>query len=72
MPYTLEELQELTNADFESFKQFIKKKEYKMNTETEIALEKTLETAKKENIESNIQTEYNLLKAAIEKGLSGG
>lgn len=58
---------ELTNADFESFKQFIKKKEYKMNTETEIALEKTLETAKKENIESNIQTEYNLLKAAIEK-----
>jgi carboxyl-terminal processing protease len=58
---------ELTNADYENFKQFVKKKEYKMNTETEIALEKTLETAKKENIESNIQTEYNLLKAAIEK-----
>ncbi len=38
-----------------------------MNTETERALENTLEVAKKENIDKNIQAEYNLLKAAIEK-----
>jgi len=56
-----------TNSDFEEFKQFVKKQEYKMNTETERALESTLEVAKKENIDKNIQTEYNLLKAAIEK-----
>ncbi|WP_338376163.1 S41 family peptidase [uncultured Flavobacterium sp.] len=56
-----------TNSDYDGFKQFVKKQEYKMNTETERALESTLEVAKKENIDKNIQTEYNLLKAAIEK-----
>ena len=45
----------------------LKKNDYKMNTETEKALENTLEVAKKENIDGNIQSEYNLLKAAIEK-----
>lgn len=56
-----------SNSDFDGFKQFVKKNDYKMNTETEKALENTLEVAKKENIDGNIQTEYNLLKAAIEK-----
>lgn len=56
-----------TNSDFDSFKQFVKKNEYKMNTETEKALENTLEAAKKESIDGNIQNEYNLLKIAIEK-----
>ncbi|WP_339833833.1 S41 family peptidase [uncultured Flavobacterium sp.] len=56
-----------TNSDFDGFKQFVKKNQYKMNTETEKALENTLEIAKKENIDGNIQSEYNLLKAAIEK-----
>jgi carboxyl-terminal processing protease len=55
------------NSDFDEFKQFVKKNQYKMNTETEKALENTLEVAKKENIDGNIQAEYNLLKAAIEK-----
>ncbi|CAM3555134.1 S41 family peptidase [Flavobacterium gelidilacus] len=56
-----------TNSDFDGFKQFVKKNQYKMNTETEKALENTLEVAKRENIDGNIQSEYNLLKAAIEK-----
>jgi carboxyl-terminal processing protease len=56
-----------SNSDYDGFKQFVKKQEYKMNTETERALENTLEVAKKENIDKNIQAEYNLLKAAIEK-----
>jgi carboxyl-terminal processing protease len=56
-----------TNSDFDGFKQFVKKNQYKMNTETEKALENTLEEAKRENIDGNIQSEYNLLKAAIEK-----
>ncbi len=56
-----------SNSDFDGFKQFVKKNDYKMNTETEKALEKTLEVAKKENIDGNIQAEYNLLKVAIEK-----
>ena len=56
-----------TNADFESFKQFIKKNEYKMNTKTEVALENTLEVAKSEEIDGNIQTEYKSLMAAVEK-----
>jgi len=56
-----------TNSDFDGFKQFVKKNEYKMNTETEKALENTLEAAKKESIDGNIQNEYNLLKVAIEK-----
>ena len=56
-----------TNADFDGFKQFVKKNEYNMNTKTERALESTLEVAKSEEIDKNIQTEYNLLKAAIEK-----
>ncbi|WP_339889587.1 S41 family peptidase [uncultured Flavobacterium sp.] len=56
-----------SNSDFDGFKQFVKKNDYKMNTETEKALENTLEVAKRENIDGNIQTEYNLLKTAIEK-----
>jgi carboxyl-terminal processing protease len=56
-----------SNSDYEGFKQFVKKNDYKMNTETEKALENTLEAAKKESIDGNIQTEYNLLKTAIEK-----
>lgn len=56
-----------TNSDFDGFKQFVKKNEYKMNTETEKALENTLEAAKKESIDGNIQNEYKLLKVAIEK-----
>lgn len=56
-----------STADFDGFKQYVKKQEYKMNTETERALENTLEIAKKENIDENIKTEYNLLKSAIEK-----
>jgi carboxyl-terminal processing protease len=56
-----------TNADFDGFKQFVKKNEYKMNTKTEIALENTLAVAKSEQIDGNIQSEYKALLAAVEK-----
>ncbi len=57
----------ISSADFESFKQFVKAKAYKMNTETERSLQNIMETAKKENINDNIQNEFNVLKQAVEK-----
>jgi carboxyl-terminal processing protease len=56
-----------TSNEFDSFKQFVKKNEYKLNTETEKALLNVLEVAKTENIDATIQSEYNGLKTAIDK-----
>lgn len=56
-----------TSNEYESFKQFVKKNEYKLNTETEKALLNVLEVAKTENIDTTIQIEYNSLKNAIDK-----
>ena len=55
------------SSNFEDFKQFVKKNNYKMNTETEKALTNMFETAKQENIDNTILNEYNLLKTAVEK-----
>lgn len=56
-----------TSNEFDSFKQFVKKNEYKLNTETEKALLNVLEVSKTENIDASIQSEYNGLKTAIDK-----
>lgn len=56
-----------TSNEFDSFKQFVKKNEYKLNTETEKALLNVLEVAKTENMDAAIQSEYNGLKTAIDK-----
>lgn len=57
----------ISDADYQEFKAFLKKKKIKFDTETEMALKKTLEAAKKEKIEENIAVEYQQLVAAIEK-----
>lgn len=55
------------DAEFNEFKQYLKKENYSFDTETEKQLEKTLETAKKESIDENIKTEYDNLMAALRK-----
>nr|WP_317046287.1 S41 family peptidase [Flavobacterium sediminis] len=57
----------VSDADFNVFKSFIKQDRYKLDTETEIALENVLEKAKKEQIESSITAQYEQLKQALKK-----
>ncbi len=57
----------LTDTDFSDFKQFLKAQHYSFDTETEVALKNTLETAKKENIDQNITAEYQQLLVALQK-----
>lgn len=57
----------ISDADFADFKAFLKREKTEINTETEIALKNTLEKAKKENIDSAINTEYQQLLTALQK-----
>ncbi len=57
----------ITDADFTSFKQFLKKENFTFDTETEVALKKTLAAAKKEKIDESIAAEYQLLLTALKK-----
>jgi carboxyl-terminal processing protease len=57
----------ITDADFADFKAYLKREKIEFNTETEVALKNTLEKAKKENIDTAIQTEYEQLLAALQK-----
>ena len=57
----------ITDADFVDFKVYLKKEKISFDTETEVALKKTLATAKTEKIDSNIMTEYEQLLAAVKK-----
>lgn len=57
----------LTDADYADFKQFLKVQKITFDTETEIALKKTLETAKKEKLDETIATEYQQLLLALQK-----
>ena len=57
----------ITDADYADFKNFLKAKKISFDTETELALKKTLETAKKEKIDDAILSEYNALLSAIQK-----
>jgi carboxyl-terminal processing protease len=60
----------ISEADFNAFKLFLKQEKYNFATETSLALKKVLETAKKEKIENGISKEYALLQAAIEKSMN--
>ncbi|MFT6637827.1 MAG: carboxyl-terminal processing protease [Flavobacterium sp.] len=60
----------ISEGDFNAFKQFLKQEKYNFATETSLALKKVLETAKKEKIETGITKEYALLQAAIEKSMN--
>jgi carboxyl-terminal processing protease len=57
----------ITDADYTDFKNFLKAKKISFDTDTELALKKTLQTAKKEKIDDAISTEYSALMAAIQK-----
>lgn len=57
----------ITDADFNDLKAWLKKENFSYNTETQKALEKTLETAKKEKIDKNITTQYEALLQALKK-----
>jgi carboxyl-terminal processing protease len=57
----------LTDADFEAFKQFLKKEKFEFDTETERALKATLEVAKKEKVDASIATEYQQLLTALQR-----
>lgn len=58
----------ISDADFNDFKQFLKKEDFSFDTETEKSLKKTLEIAKKEKIDGSITVQYDQLLSALEKG----
>jgi carboxyl-terminal processing protease len=62
-----DKIPQITDADYTSFKQYLKTNKITFDTETEVALKNTLATAKKENIDEAIQTEYQQLLASLEK-----
>ena len=62
-----EKIPALTDADFTDFKTFLKVKKISFDTDTELALKKTLETAKKEKLDESIVTEYNALLSAVQR-----
>lgn len=57
----------ISDADFTAFKAFLKKSNFSFDTDTEIALKNTLNTAKKEKIDASIMTEYQQLLAALQR-----
>lgn len=57
----------ITDADFESFKAYLKKNKFEFDTETEKAVKELLVTAKKEKVDESIKNEYNALLASVQK-----
>ena len=57
----------ITDADFIAFKAFLKKVNFSFDTETELALKKTLTVAKKEKLDTSIAVEYQQLLTALQK-----
>lgn len=57
----------ITDLDFMAFKAFLKKEKFSFDTETELALKKTLAIAKKEKLDESIAIEYQQLLSALQK-----
>ena len=57
----------ITDADFESFKQSLKKDNFQFDTETEKSLKAVMEMAKKEKIDAGINAEYQQILTALQK-----
>lgn len=57
----------ITDGDYEAFRQFLKKENFEFDTETEKALKATLEVAKKEKVDESISAEYQQLLTALQK-----
>lgn len=60
-------LPNITDSDFEAFKQYLKKENFEFDTETETALKAMLEVAKKEKVDESISAEYKQLLSALQK-----
>ena len=58
----------ITDADYADFKAYLKRTNFQFDTETEVALRKTLEAAKKEKIDTSINSEYQQLMNALQRG----
>jgi carboxyl-terminal processing protease len=56
-----------SDADFSDFKNYLKTSKFTFDNETELALKKMLELAKKEKIDGSIATEYQQLLTAVQK-----
>lgn len=57
----------ISDAEFEAFKQFLKKEKFEFDTETERSLKATLEVAKKEKVDASIAAEYQQLLSALQR-----
>ena len=57
----------ITDADFMAFKAFLKTEKFSFDTETELALKKTLAIAKKEKLDTSVALEYQQLLSALQK-----
>lgn len=57
----------ITDTDYADFKKFLKDEKFSFDTETEVALAKTLEAAKKEKIDEDIKGEVQQLLTALQK-----
>ena len=57
----------INDTDFMAFKAFLKAKKFSFDTETELALKKTLTIAKKEKLDESIAVEYQQLLSALQK-----
>ena len=55
----------VSDADFANFKTYLKQEKISLDTETNKALKNVLESAKKENIDTQIATEYKQLENAL-------
>jgi carboxyl-terminal processing protease len=57
----------ISDADYSEFKAYLKKTNFQFDTETEIALRKTMEAAKTEKIDASINTEYQQLLGSLQR-----
>ncbi|WP_116790098.1 S41 family peptidase [Flavobacterium psychrotrophum] len=57
----------ISDADFESFKGYLKKENFEFDTETERAVKDLMVVAQKEKVDSSIKAEYQALLAAVQK-----
>jgi carboxyl-terminal processing protease len=55
-----------TNSDYQDFKAYLKLEKFSFDTETELALKKTLAAAQKEKIDESITKEYQQLLIALQ------
>jgi carboxyl-terminal processing protease len=60
----------ISESDFQDFKEYLKSNTFSFITETQLALKKTLDVAKKEQIEEAIISEYQQLLTALKKSES--